>query len=324
MAMTRPVVSVAILLAFALPAYAVEQPVPGRADERIRYVNYDPGNVVEIWSTPGAVMAIEFAEGEQVADVAASDSHTLVSGPRDNFLFLKFRGCLLPEPVIVLTRNQQGKLRRYDFQVETRPQVCPDQPGGNTVRASAGDPPIVPGGNLKYISHDALAAGADVSYTTKFLYPGDEAAKRRAAAAKRKAVREKEKTARLLRQQTEFSTRDPYSGNRNYRYAARGDAGLTPRRVFDNGYSTAFVFPDLQRVPALFRLDPDGKEATADYSLHGDTVIANGTAQEWRLRDGGTVLEVWDLGYNPAGATPDTGTASAQVERVLKGADDAR
>ena len=78
------------------------------------------------------------------------------------------------------------------------------------------------------------------------------------------------------------------------------------------------MFPDLQQVPSPFRLDPDGKEATADYSVHGDTVIANGTAQEWRLRDGGTVLEVWE------GATPETGTASAQVKRVLKGADDAR
>jgi type IV secretion system protein VirB9 len=42
--------------------------------------------------------------------------------------------------------------------------------------------------------------------------------------------------------------------------------------------------------------------------VHGDTIIATGTAREWRLRDGNTVIEVWDLAYNPVGSTPGTGT----------------
>jgi len=46
---------------------------------------------------------------------------------------------------------------------------------------------------------------------------------------------------------------------------------------------------------------------------------ATGTAHEWRLRDGNTVIEVWDLAYNPVGSTPATGTASPLVQRVLKG-----
>jgi len=66
----------------------------------------------------------------------------------------------------------------------------------------------------------------------------------------------------------------------------------------------------MQRMPALFRIDPDGKEATSDYSVHGDTMIAPSTAQLWRLRDGQTVLEVYDLAYNPVGKTPSTGTVS--------------
>ena len=69
----------------------------------------------------------------------------------------------------------------------------------------------------------------------------------------------------------------------------------------------------------MFRIDPDGKEATADYSVHGDTVIAPGTAREWRLRDGQTVMEIYDLGYNPIGQTPGTGTVSPYVQRRLKG-----
>ena len=91
---------------------------------RVRNVNYDPANVVELWSTPGAVMVIEFADDEMVADVAASDSHTLKAEPRGNYLFFKFEGCLIPEPVIVLTKLPSGKLRRYALQVETHPQIC--------------------------------------------------------------------------------------------------------------------------------------------------------------------------------------------------------
>ena len=44
----------------------------------------------------------------------------------------------------------------------------------------------------------------------------------------------------------------------------------------------------MQRLPSLFRVNPDGKEATSNYSVHGDTMIATGTAQLWRVRDGQT------------------------------------
>jgi type IV secretion system protein VirB9 len=152
-----------------------------------------------------------------------------------------------------------------------------------------------------------------------FRYPGDERARRAAAARAARERAAKAQAALLLKQQTEWPSGNPYDGTRNYRYAARGDAGLTPHSVWDNGYSTAFVFPAQQRVPALFRIDPDGKEATADYSVHGDTVIASGTAREWRLRDGRTVMEIYDLGYNPIGHTPGTGTVSPYVQRTLKG-----
>ena len=322
----------AAVLVFALvgPAGAAEQPHAGSADTRIRYVAYDPGNVVELWSTPGAVMVVQFADDETVIDVAASDSHNLISGPRQNFLFWKFKGCLIPQPVLVLTRTAAGKLRRYDFQVETHPEVCgpvatasgadPHSFGrGPVMTASAGADPPASGPDLRYISADDLAAGADVSYTVVFRYPGDDRARREAAARAARERAAKAEAALLLKQQTQWPSGDPYDGTRNYRYAARGDAGLTPRSVWDNGYSTAFVFPAQQRIPALFRIDPDGKEATADYSVHGGTVIASGTAREWRLRDGQTVMEIYDLGYNAAGQTPGTGTVSPYVQRTLKG-----
>lgn len=302
-------------------AYALQRPTPGHADGRIRYVAYDPGNVVELWSAPGAVMVIQFADDETVVDVAASDSHTLASQPRQNFLFWKFKGCMIPQPVLVLTHRGNGAMRRYDFQVETRPDVCQTHTAAasnvvaiNTANANTDQP-----GDLRYISHDALADGADVSYTVVFRYPGDEALRRKAAWEAAEALAEKRETALLLEQQSSYLTANPYTGFRNYRYIARGDRSLVPQYVFDNGYSTAFVFPDQQRMPSLFKINPDGKEATANYSVHGDTIIATGTAQEWRLRDGQTVLEIYDWGYTNTGSTPGTGTVSPYVRRDIKG-----
>lgn len=301
-------------------ALATQQPNPGSADSRVRNVNYDPANVVELWSTPGAVMVIQFADDEMVAVVAASDSHTLKAEPQGNYLFFKFEGCLIPEPVIVLTKLPSGKLRRYALQVETHPQICSNTTSPAIVQASAkGDPRPMPTQNLKHISADALGPDADVDYSVVFHYPRDDLARRRAAA---KAVSDryrKDRAGRILNAATTFDTQDPYSGNRNLRYVWRGDLNLLPRWVWDNGYSTAFVFPGQQRVPSLYYVAPDGKESTATYSVHGDTIIATGTAREWRLRDGNTVIEVWDLAYNPVGSTPGTGTASPLVQRVLKG-----
>mgnify|MGYP003693715583 CR=1 FL=1 len=148
------------LFALAAPVYALQQPTPGKADSRIRYVTYDPANVVEIWSAPGAVVTIEFAEDESVPDGAgaSTDSHTLEATPRGHFLFLKFKGCMLPEPMTVLTRKADGKLRRYNLQVETKPYICSAQ-NPHLVNVSTGDAPSLSGANLKYVSSENAPRG---------------------------------------------------------------------------------------------------------------------------------------------------------------------
>ena len=110
---------------------------------------------------------------------------------------------------------------------------------------------------------------------------------------------------------------NPFIGPRNYRYVAQGDRSLTPLSVWDNGYSTVIQFPGNTRIPSVFVIDPDGKEATATYSVDGNTVQVAQTAREFRLRDGDTVLNFYNLGYNTVGGNPDTGTTSASVERVI-------
>ena len=99
---------------------------------------------------------------------------------------------------------------------------------------------------------------------------------------------------------------------------ARGNRSLTPIAVFDNGYSTVFRFPENERIPAIFVINPDGKEATAPYSVSGGYAQVGMTAREFRLRDGNTVLEVFNLAYDTMGKNPATGTVSLDVQRQVK------
>jgi len=278
-------VAPAAWLVAGAPALGLEIPKAGKLDGRIRTVPYEPGNVVDLSTAPGAVMVIEFSSDEKVVNVAASDSAYLKAQPSGNYLFFKPMAVLSPQPVVVLTRTTDGKLRRYDFEFETK--------------------------------KSKLGADDDVDYTVVFTYPHEAYLKRLAAERAARARAEKEAAAERLKETT-AEMQNPYDGARNYRYVARGDRGLAPSQVWDNGYSTAFTFPQMQRIPALFRINPDGKEATADYSVHGSAVIAPGTASEWVLRDGQTVLDIYDLAYNPIGATPGTHTISPSVVRTLR------
>ncbi|MGH7076508.1 MAG: TrbG/VirB9 family P-type conjugative transfer protein, partial [Acetobacteraceae bacterium] len=209
--------------------------------------------------------------------------------PAGNFVFFKPMGILSAQPVLIVTRRADGSLRRYTFQFET--------------------------------VQSKLGTGANVDYTVVFTYPGD-AEKERLAVEKTAAAKAASEAARArLTEVTggmKTGAASPYGGQHNYHYVARGDRSLAPAEVSDDGYSTVFVFPGNERIPAIFRIDADGKEAVAETSVHGDAVVATGTAREWVLRDGRTVLDVYDLSYNPIGTTPGTHTISPGVVRTLR------
>ena len=288
------IAAVVLSLVVIAPAFAVEYPHAGSLDSRVRYVPYEPGNVVDIWTAPGAAMVVEFAPDEVVQNVAASDSAYLQAKPVGNFVFFKPMGVLSAQPVVVLTRRPDGVFRRYTFQFET--------------------------------VMSKLGVGSNVDYTVVFTYPGDAEKARLTAEQASRAKAEREAARAQLREAADgmgIGSAASYDGRHNYRYVARGDRVLAPTEVSDDGYSTVFVFPADQRIPAIFRIDPDGKEATAQTSVQGDMVVATGTAPEWVLRDGRTVLDIYDLAYNPVGSNPGTHTISPDVIRAVREAHNA-
>jgi type IV secretion system protein VirB9 len=279
-------------------AHAEQNPMGNAYDPRMRSIAYNPGQVVHLSTLVGNTMVVSFAPSETVTAVAETDTIHLAAVPKGNYLFLKPSAALSLQPVIVLTQRPDGSLRRYVFEIETVP------------------------------SRGASGASNGMYYSVQFTYPADIAAARAAAARADAARIAALNEAALAKAQQATVTAimnsertNPYVGQRNYEYVAQGSRGLEPAAVWDNGYSTVFEFPGNTRIPSVFVINPDGKEATANYSVSGNTVQVGVTAREFRLRDGHTVLNVYNLGFNTVSGNPGTGTTSPEVTRVVKSDD---
>ena len=283
--------------ALSSPAWAKQDPVAGDQDARMRYLAYNPDEVVHLSTAVGATLVVGFGAKETVTAVAVTNSKDLKAMPKGSFLFFKSQEALPLQPVIVLTSDDSGRMRRYVFEITTTPAV----------------------------SLDADAPG--IYYSIQFTYPVDEAEQRRVAAAAKAATdlaawraREAQRQLQLAHRTMEERARDPFIGERNWHYIAQGDRSLLPLEVFDNGYSTVFRFPGNVRMPSVFVIDPDGKEATANYTVKGDLIQIGSVARGWRLRDGNTVLAVWNKAFDAVGKSPGTQTTSPNVLRVVKDA----
>jgi type IV secretion system protein VirB9 len=277
--MTSRFIFLALLATLNTMASARAIPRAGREDSRMRTIAYDPSQVVRLSTAVGAAMAISFAPDETVTAVAVTDSKDLTVSPRESFLFLKSKAALSPQPIIVLTNGVNG-VRRYVFEIKT-----------------VTDTHLVPG-------------NPDVYYSVEFTYPDDRRAKREQIALDLEALR----AHNLM----EDAANQPLAGTQNWRYVADGDRSLLPLEVVDNGFSTAFRFPGNSRIPSIFKIDPDGKEASVNYAVKGEYVIVGSVASGWRLRDGNTVLCVWNRAYDKVGTQPGTNTTSPDVERITR------
>jgi type IV secretion system protein VirB9 len=287
----RCVAIILVGLLFSSGVFANQMPQHGELDSRMRYVTYNPGQVVHLSTEIGATLVVGFSDKEAVDAVAETDTVHLSAVPKGNYLFFRPSAALTLQPVVVLTTLPDGKRRRYVFEIET-------------------------------VTTPSMANGASgVYYSVQFTYPFDIAADDAAKAAVAEKVRqaavqaaEQARAQSLLKKPED----DPTLGDRNWHYVARGDRSLTPIAVFDNGYSTVFRFPENERIPGIFVINPDGNEVTAPYSVSGGYAQVGLTAREFRLRDGNTVLEVFNLAYDTMGRNPATGTVSPDVQRQVK------
>lgn len=256
----------------------------------------EKGNPVQTWTGPDK-------------KVEKKDGDTPPQGNRFHSnlpIWALFRG---HSALFVVTTRPDGSERAYLFDLIARPPAdCDKTPDG------------------------AGCEGDTVTTTAlNFTYPMDEAAAKAKAAAEKKAAAavawaeqqktQKEQTAVARLKQDVF-----YGGARNWSYQAKGDQkwhDLAPSKVSDNGWLTAFEWPQNVQIPTITILDPvTHEERLANYSQQGHMIVVPTTAEWFRLRIGkDAVMDIHNLAWSPNRPNPETGTTSPDVVRTVNMAD---
>ena len=275
-----PVLALLASCALASPALAVQDPRAGRYDARVRTVAYNPMNVVRLIGGTFASTEIVFAPSETITQVAIGDADGWLAAPTGNMLFLKPTEVRAPTNAQVVTKRADGSFRSYQFEL--------------VAHAGTADHP---------------AEGAQ--FAVNFVYP-DDARQSAEAAREKEAATADERTAQA-RLAVDF-----FYGPRNWRYTAQGSTAIQPLSVSDNGRLTAFRFPGNQTLPTIYTVAADGQETIVPYTMRDDLAVVSTTAREFRLRYGSDVLRIFNLGFDPIGVNPGTGTTTPDIVRSVR------
>ncbi|WP_273758608.1 P-type conjugative transfer protein VirB9 [Bartonella sp. AU55XJBT] len=259
-------------------SFAETAPVSARKDNRIRFVNYDPYNVVQIIGSIRSSVQLEFADDEEVTYVGIGNSIAWQVAPAGHFVFLKPREIQPVTNLQIVTSRQDGTQRSYQFELQIR----------------EGD----------------VSAGNETYFLVKFRYPEDEALRKKLAEAAKAQQREENYVNDILNIHEDF-------GPRNWAYEAQGSSLIEPASVYDNGKTTTFTFLGNVEIPTIYLVTPDGQEALIPKSIKGNKVIVHATAAQFTLRRGSEVLCIFNRRFVPKGINPETGTTSPSVQRKV-------
>ncbi|MFG1298018.1 P-type conjugative transfer protein VirB9 [Xanthobacter sp. V13C-7B] len=268
-----------VLAASAVPVLALETPAAGPRDGRIRFVSYEPYNVVRVVGSLRSSVQIQLAPDEEIVHVASGNTVAWEVAPAGNILFLKPRELQPLTNLQVVSARRDGSKRSYQFELSVR--------------------------------DGAVGPGADTYFLVKFRYPEDEAEERRRAAA------EKAEADRANQVDKVLDFHGAY-GPRNWRYSVQGAQVIEPVSVYDNGKVTTFAFAGNTQVPAIYVVNADGSENLVPKNMDGDLVVVHAIAAKFVLRRGQDVTCVFNEAYDPAGINPGTGTTSPSVQRIVR------
>lgn len=148
-------------------------------------------------------------------------------------------------------------------------------------------------------------------FQVRFDFPEDRAAEANALAQKRIA----DAKARMV--DSAFSKSNlPV----NWNYYACGTRDIRPSEIYDDGRFTYMRFPGGQEVPAVFMINADGSESIVNGAMRDDQFVVQVVAKQLVLRKGRSVACLQNRSYNHHGIATPTGTASPEVERVIRAA----
>ena len=83
---------------------------------------------------------------------------------------------------------------------------------------------------------------------------------------------------------------DPYAvvdpAELNFAWAPKGDAGLLPARIYDDGNATFITWSSGTPLPAILIKDHKGDEGPVNFAVRGETIVVEGVPREIVLRSG--------------------------------------
>jgi type IV secretion system protein VirB9 len=95
----------------------------------------------------------------------------------------------------------------------------------------------------------------------------------------------------------------------NFAYSYSGSKVTLPARVFDDGRFTYFQWLPSVDTPAVFAVQPDGKEALVNHITRGRYLVVEQVAAQFVLRSGSEVTQV----FNDALRPPEPGAAAPRA-----------
>lgn len=285
--MKRLALILALSAAFGA-AHAADVPQGSKFDNRIQYVNYNPGDVVVVRAVAGLGARVVFAPGEAILDVASGFTQGWEFSDRRNILYIKPKSVVVGQGVPAMA-PEAGKwntnlmvttnLRMYDIDLQLLPSN------------NSGKPPA-----------------SRVAYRVEYRYPADEL-----AAAK--ALAEKEHAQAKL---------DVKPEPRNWNYSMQiGDASenIAPTMAYDDGRFTYLKFPNNRDFPSAFLVAADKTESLVNSHIDPavpDTLVLQRVSKEMVLRLGNAVVGIYNDSFDPDGVPADQGTTVPGVKRVIK------
>jgi type IV secretion system protein VirB9 len=272
---------VLIVACLCVPVMASAELTPprGDSDPRVRMVDYDPSQVVRIVTFYGVSTHVQFADNEQIKDVAVGDDQAWSIVPRGNHLFIKPKAKNADTNVTVVTDR-----RTYHFAliVQTRPPKD---------AAAWRDPNLVFSLSFRY--PDAVSAGLEAT-----------------SAAKSAAARRDDLKAKLAKRR---------SGAENLDYWVAGSPEISPSAARDDGRFVYLTFSDNRDMPAVYSVGDDGHEALVNTSVEGNEIVVQRLIGKLTLRKGDAAACVVNRSFElDAGKDNSSGTITPEVQRVIK------
>ena len=85
-------------------------------------------------------------------------------------------------------------------------------------------------------------------------------------------------------------------------YSFEGAFRGLPTKVFDDGTSTYFVFPETAEVPAIYAVDADKKEAMVNVAIRDGYMVVDRVARAFTLRRGTEICRIFNDQFAEAGS----------------------